>query len=275
MKNNSLLTKIIAFITRDTYTKKGLEKYLEKLITKNILDQEDVSLIHGCLQMSALKVRDVMTPRAQIIALQKDSDVPTILSIIQSSRHSRFPVIDKGFNDVSGILLAKQLFEHIDKLTLTPTLDIEKHLIKTIFVPESKRLDNLLRELRASHNHMAIVIDEYGSVSGLITIEDIIEQIVGDIEDEHYEANDEDIILSSDGLHYIVKASTSIEDFNAYFKTSYSDSYFDTLGGLIAREFGHIPKENESLAFNKFEFKTIKASSRSIELLQVTKIELK
>jgi magnesium and cobalt transporter len=269
------ISKLISFINKDLYTKKGLDKYLDNLVNRNILDLEDVSLIHGCLKMSSLKARDVMIPRAQITYIHKDNSLTEIIEIIQQSKHSRFPVIDKSLDDISGVLLAKQLFQHIEQLHFDQSFEVNKHLIKTVFVPESKRLDNLLKELRSSHNHMAMVIDEYGSISGLITIEDIIEQIVGEIEDEHYEASEQDIVGSDDKIHFKVKANTSIEIFNEYFHTSYSDDYFDTIGGLIAREFGHIPKAGESIIYNKLEFKTIKSTPRSIELLEVKKHDLK
>lgn len=238
---------------------------------RDLFSTETLGMIEGALQFSEMQVRDVMIPRAQMVALELNAPVNNLIKIIIESGHSRFPVIGENRDDVQGIFLAKDLLEYYAKNNIDQ-FNMREVMRPAVFIPESKRLNVLLREFRASRNHMAIVVDEYGGVAGLLTIEDVIEQIVGDIDDEH--DIDEQIFIkpSRNGL-YTVRALTPIDEFNEFFKSQLSDEEFDTIGGLVMHAFGHLPRRGENLQLNGFYFEVARANGRRIYLLRVKPIE--
>ena len=235
---------------------------------RNLLDLDALAMIEGVLQVSEMQVRDIMIPRSQMVVLERDAPVEEVLSIIVRSGHSRFPVIGDSRDEVVGILLAKDMLWYYMEGERSG-FNIREMLRPAAFIPESKRLNVLLKEFRASRNHMAIVVDEYGGVAGMVTIEDVIEQIVGEIEDEH-DIDEGAYILEHDSTHYTVKALTPIEDFNEQFGTRFSDEEFDTVGGLLLNRLGHMPKRGELIKVDTFTFKVLRADNRRIHLLQVT-----
>lgn len=251
----------------------GREDFLELLKgaeEQEMFDSDVQSMLEGVLEVSDAHVRDIMIPRSQMIVLERAAPPAELLKAIVDSGHSRFPVIGEDRDEVVGILLAKDLLrfyvEHEGE-----TFDIRECLRPAAFVPESKRLNVLLREFRANRNHMAIVVDEYGGVSGLVTIEDVLEQIVGDIDDEHDIEGDLDIQKEADG-RYIVRALTRIDDFNDYFDSDLSDEKFDTLGGLVIFELGRLPRRGEKIRHGKFDFQVLRADRRRVHLLRVTRL---
>ncbi|PCJ14338.1 MAG: magnesium/cobalt efflux protein [Gammaproteobacteria bacterium] len=236
--------------------------------TRQLLDTEALNIIEGALQVSDMQVREVMIPKSQMIMLKTNSEADDLIARIVESGHSRFPVIDDDPDEVIGILLAKDL------LPLAVSGKLHRVNIKDLLrpakvIPESKHLNTLLKEFRATRNHMAVVANEYGSISGLITIEDVLEQIVGEIEDEHDIDEGEHAIKSSEGC-FIVKARTPVDEFNSHFKTGLSVDDYDTIGGFVLEKFGRLPKRNEMVEFSNLQFKVLNADSRSIRLLQVT-----
>jgi len=234
---------------------------------RNLFDTEAQTMLEGVLQVAEMQVRDVMIPRAQMVALEKDGGLDQALKVISDSGHSRFPVVGDSRDEVIGVVLAKDLLNHFVENADEP-FNIREYLRPAPFVPESMRLNVLLKKFRASRNHMAIVADEYGGVAGLVTIEDVLEQIVGDIDDE-YDVDDEARILKHTDTRYTVKALTPVEDFNEYFGTNFSDDDFETVGGLVIHAFGHLPKRGEKTEFGGFRFKVLRADSRRLHLLEV------
>lgn len=234
---------------------------------RNLLDLDALAMIEGVLQVSELRVRDIMVPRAQMEVVERDASLDQNVRVITESGHSRFPVIGESRDEVVGILLAKDLIPYL--ANRDTEFDIREVLRPAVFIPESKRLNVLLKEFRASRNHMAIVVDEYGGVAGLITIEDVLEQIVGDIDDEHDTEEAAHIRAHGDG-RYTLKALTTIEDFNEHFGTQLSDEEFDTVGGLVTNRFGHLPKAGEEVSFDGMHFKVLHADRRRVHLLELT-----
>jgi magnesium and cobalt transporter len=238
------------------------------------LDAEEKSMLSGVLEVSETQVRDVMVPRSQMVVIDIDDEFDEVLKVIIESGHSRFPVIGEDRDEVLGILLAKDLLKYFG--TADPQeLPLRKLLRTAAVIPESKRLNALLKEFRDSHNHMAIVVDEYGGVAGLLTIEDVLEEIVGDIDDEHDQ--EEDAFIRPDGERngrpsYSVRALTRIEDFNEYFECELDDSEYDTVGGLVLHQLGRLPRRNELITFGGFEFAVTKADRRRVEALQVQRV---
>ncbi|SFR52204.1 magnesium and cobalt transporter [Marinobacter daqiaonensis] len=235
----------------------------------NIIDADAMSIIEGAMQVIDMRVDEIMIPRSQMVTVKASQDPKTFLKEIMDSAHSRFPVIGDSQDDVTGVLLAKDL------LPLALNNDLNWNRIREIlrpptFVPESKRLNQLLKEFKENRNHMAIVVDEYGGTAGLITIEDVLEQIVGEIEDEHDFDEETNIKPHGDGV-WAVKAVTPVEDFNEFFDTEMDEQEFDTIGGIILKEFGHLPRRGESVSFNGFTFTIANADNRVIRLLQVTR----
>ncbi|MEH6575882.1 MAG: transporter associated domain-containing protein [Amphritea sp.] len=267
----SWLGKLTQAFSDEPKTREDLLADLKDAADDNILDQEAYSIIEGAMQVSDQQVRDVMIPRSQIVVVEADQTPKEFLPIIISSAHSRFPVIGENPDDILGILLAKDLLPLILDDEGLENFDITQHLRKPTIIPESKRLNILLKEFRATRNHMAIVVDEYAGVSGLITIEDVLEQIVGEIEDEHDSEDDEGNIKPFDENGYIVKALTPIEDFNEFFDVGLPDDEFDTIGGIVTQKFGHLPRKDETVQIDEFNFKILSADNRRIRLLQVTK----
>lgn len=245
-----------------------LVQMLRKAQRDKIIDADAQSIIEGALQVADMQVRDIMIPRSQVVTVDAEASAEEILPVVIAAQHSRFPVIADTIDEVLGILLAKDL------LPLALDREVRKFDIKDIlrpatFVPESKRLNVLLKEFRETRSHMAIVIDEYGDVSGLVTIEDVLEQIVGEIEDEH-DIDDEVFIKKMDKHNFTVKALTPIEDFNEFFASGFAEEEFDTIGGLLLSKFGHIPQRDETIHLDGFEFKVLNADNRQVRLLHVS-----
>jgi len=239
---------------------------------RELLDTDALSMIEGVLQVSDLRVRDIMVPRAEMVALRRDDPLEKILQIAVKSAHSRFPVTGDDKGEVVGILLAKDLLSFCVE-TGRRAFNIRDLLRSAVFVPESKRLNVLLKEFRASRNHMAIVVDEYGNASGLVTIEDVLEQIVGEIDDEHDYDEGSGIFRRGEN-DFSAKARTPIEDFNEYFGSDFSDEEFDTIGGLVVNAFGHLPKRGESVELGRFRFTVMRADSRRVHLLNIESLDL-
>ena len=233
-----------------------------------VIDYDALTMIEGVIGVSEMQVRDIMIPRAQMVVVERDADLKVILQTVVESAHSRFPAVGENRDEVIGILLAKDLLPYfLDGED--SRFNLRDILRPAVFIPESKRLNVLLKEFRASRNHIAIVVDEYGGVAGMVTIEDVLEQIVGEIEDEH-DVEEDAYIFEHRNEEYTVKAITPIEDFNDYFQTNFSDEEFDTIGGLVMNGFGHMPKRGEKLDLGDFRFKVLRASNRQINLLQVS-----
>lgn len=232
---------------------------------RHLLDPETLSMIEGALVVVEMQVQDIMVPRSQMVVVERDAPLEGTLEVITQSAHSRFPVIGESRDDVVGILLAKDVLLYCRQED-AGSFNIRDVLRPVVFIPESKRLNVLLREFRASRNHIAIVVDEYGGTAGLVTIEDVLEQIVGEIEDEHDIVEDACIFPQGEE-GYTIKALTSIEDFNEYFGTGFSDEEFDTIGGLVLNGFGRVPDRGESISIDRFEFKVLRADNRRIYLL--------
>jgi len=265
----SWLGKLSQIFSDEPKTREDLLADLKDATDENVLDQEAFSIIEGAMQVADQQVRDVMIPRSQMVVVEADQTPKEFLPIIISSAHSRFPVIGENPDDILGVLLAKDLLSLILDENNLENFDIRQHVRKATFIPESKRLNVLLKEFRATRNHMAIVVDEYAGVSGVITIEDVLEQIVGQIEDEHDVEDDEGNIKPFDDNGYIVKALTPIEDFNEFFDIGMPDDEFDTIGGLVTQKFGHLPRKDETVEIDAFTFKVLSADNRRIRLLQV------
>jgi len=235
----------------------------------NLLDPEALRIIEGAMEVSDLQVREIMIPRPQMVVVDANISPREFLPEMIASAHSRFPVIGDSPDEVIGILLAKDLLPYF----LGGGMDefnIRNHLRPAIFVPESKRLNILLNEFRANRNHMAVVVDEYGGIAGLVTIEDVLEQIVGDIEDEYDDDEDDHHIKQIDTHCYLVKALTPIEDFNERFGSKFSDNDFDTIGGIVTQGFGRLPARDETVDIGGFNFRVLNSDNRRIRLVQVT-----
>lgn len=248
-------------------TKEQLLNSLYNSKRLNLFNAETLSMIEGALQMSEQHVRDVMIPRSHMVVLEIHDSPENLVKIIVESGHSRFPVIGDNRDDIQGIFLAKDLLDYYTKGS-DAQLDMRDMMRPAIFIPESKRLNVLLREFRASRNHMAIIVDEYSGVAGLVTIEDVIEQIIGDIDDEH-DIDDQVFINPRKDGSCIILALTPIKEFNEYFKTNFSDEEFDTISGLLLQAFGHLPKRGEKIELSSFIFEVIRADSRRINLIRV------
>ena len=239
------------------------------------LDAEEKSMLSGVLEVSETQVREVMVPRSQMVVIDIDQDFEEILAVIVQSGHSRFPVIGEDRDEILGVLLAKDLLRYI-RSEDAADVPLRKLLRPASVIPESKRLNALLKEFRASHNHMAIVVDEYGGVAGLLTIEDVLEEIVGEIDDEH--DPEEIAFIRPDGDQngkpsFAVRALTRIEDFNEYFECELDDDEYDTIGGLVLHELGRLPRRGESLDFGGFNYKVVNADKRRIDTLKVQRTD--
>lgn len=246
-----------------------LREVLQQAQNNHIIDIDALSMIDGVIEVAEMQVRDIMIPRSQMVVVERDADLKVILETVVDSAHSRFPAVGENRDEVVGILLAKDLLPYFLEGEET-RFNLRDILRPAIFIPESKRLNVLLKEFRASRNHIAIVVDEYGGVAGLVTIEDVLEQIVGNIEDEH-DIEEDAYIFQHHYNDFTVKAITPIEDFNESFQVDFSDEEFDTIGGLVMNGFGHMPKKGETLDLGDFHFRVLRASSRQIYLLQVSR----
>lgn len=231
-----------------------------------LLDTDALSIIEGALQVSQMRVRDIMIPRVQMIVVPKDAEIETLFPLVTEFGHSRYPVIEDDRSKVVGILLLKDLFVH----AVTNTkIKVHEIMRPASVVPESKRLNVLLKELRTKGNHMAIVVDEYGQAAGLVTIEDVLEQIVGEIEDEHDDQEDESYIYQRNENEYVIKALTPIEEFDEYFETHLATDEYDTVGGFIVNQLEHMPKKGESLTVDSMRFEVIRADNRRVHLIKL------
>ncbi len=269
-KQRTWFERLSDMLVREPKDREQLIEILRDAGERAILSADMLHMIESVLQVAEMHVRDIMVPKPQMIVIESDQSLHAILPLVIESGHSRFPVMDSSSQDTIGILLAKDLIKYCLTTEEATQFDIHQIMRSALFVPQSKRLDVLLREFRVGHHHMAIVIDEYGHVAGLVTIEDVLEQIVGDIEDEHDTDEEDEIKKQADGS-YIVKAATPIDDFNEYFDSELSDAEFDTIGGLILQGFGHLPKRGEVLKIENFRFKVLHSDNRRIHLLEIIK----
>lgn len=264
--HKSWIGKLSQLLSGEPQDQEELLEILRDAQENHLLDSYALSMIEGVLKVAEMRVRDIMIPRVQMVVVPKDATLETVFPLIIESAHSRFPVIAEDRSKVIGILLAKDLLSHALDHKQAKVEDI----MRTVsIVPESKRLNVLLKEFRSNRNHMAIVVDEYGATAGLVTIEDVLEQIVGEIEDEHDEEDDELYIRQRNDHEYTVQALTPIEDFNAHFATQLSDANADTIGGFILHELQHMPKKGEHVDVENLRFEVIRADSRRIHLLKL------
>ena len=232
----------------------------------HLLDTDALSMIEGVLQVSQMRVRDIMIPRAQMVVLPKDAELETIVPLVIEFCHSRYPVIDGDRSKVVGVLLAKDL---LARVLQNKTMTVQDIMRPACVVPESKRLNVLLKELRTNGNHMAIVVDEYGQAAGLVTIEDVLEEIVGEIEDEHDEHDDEGYIFQRSSNEYMIKALLPIEEFDEHFNTNFTTDEYDTIGGFILSQLEHMPKKGESVVVDNLRFEVIRADNRRLHLIKL------
>ena len=267
-KHKTLLERLTAFIFREPENREELLQALHDAHERDLLDADALSMIEGVLQVSELRARDLMIPRSQMDVIDISDAAQNWIPFVISTAHSRFPVIDGSRDQVIGILLAKELVRYYTDANF----DLRASLRPAVFIPESKPLNVLLRDFRANRSHMAIVVDEYGGVAGLITIEDVIEQIVGDIEDEYdLDVGDDAIVAEADG-RFRVKALTEIGQFNSSFGTTLSSTSFDTIGGLMTEQFGRVPKRGDAVALDDLRFEVIRADARRPLMFLVTRL---
>ncbi|MFG0807623.1 HlyC/CorC family transporter [Pseudomonas fluvialis] len=267
----SWLEKITQAFAHEPRSREELLELLREAQRNKLIDSEALSIVEGAIQVADLQVRDIMVPRSQMVSIKACQSPREFLPAILDAAHSRYPVIGESQDEVLGILLAKDLLPLVLQAPDQP-FNLRELLRPATFVPESKRLNVLLREFRANRNHMAVVIDEYGGVAGLVTIEDVLEQIVGEIEDEH-DVEEDSFIKPLPSGDFIVKALTPVEQFNEYFHSQFSTEDFDTLGGLVMNSFGHLPKRNETTEIGDFRIRVLNADSRRIHLLRVTALD--
>jgi magnesium and cobalt transporter len=261
----SAFTRTLAAGVKD---RAQLVEMLAESRQRGVLDAEAFAMLEGALAVADLQVRDIMIPRMQMLCLRREDPIARILPAVVESRHSRFPVLDGDRDDVAGILLAKDLLRLFASGT-PAVFDMREYLRPAVFVPEAKRLNVLLRDFRDSRNHMAIVVDEYGGVAGLVTIEDVIEQIVGDIDDE-FDVEDDQNIRREDERQFSVRGSTRIDEFNQYFNAELPEGEFDTVAGLVMKQLGRMPRRGESVMLGMFEFRVMRTDRRRIDSLRVT-----
>jgi magnesium and cobalt transporter len=261
----SLLERLSHFLLREPEDREQLVALLHGAYENSLMDADSLAMIEGVLQVSEMQVRDIMIPRSQMDVIDITDPPESFIPHVIETAHSRFPVIEDDKNDVIGILLAKDLLRYY----AGEDFEVRDMLRPAVFIPESKRLNILLKEFRSNRNHIAIVVDEYGGVAGMVTIEDVLEQIVGDIEDEYdYDEDEDNIIQNADG-QYRVKALTEIADFNEAIGTELSDEEFSTIGGLVVHQFGHLPKRDDEIMLSGLRFRVLKADSRRLHTLMV------
>lgn len=262
--SSRFLIRLKQFLRIEPQNKEQLVNLLRNAHIRSLIDSETLAMIEGVILFSQMKVRDIMLPKKQMTCIEQDAELSEVINTVALSGHSRFPVIDSK-HEVIGILHAKDLLRF--QSTENNAYDLLDIVRQATFVPESKRLDLLLSEFRRNRNHMAIVVDEYGEVSGFVTLEDIIEQIIGDIEDE-FDIDEEAYIKTHGNNHYIIKAHTPIDEFNEQLQANFSDESYDTIGGIVMTNFGYLPKRGEMITIDQFEFKIINADARHIKLLE-------
>ena len=258
--------------TSEPTDQKQLEQMLRDAADRQLIDPEALNIIFGALKQTQMRARDIMIPRSQLVCVEAGAPLEDVLPGILESRHSRFPVVGEELDDVKGILHAKDLLPQLLE-GATPEIDLQDLIRPARVVPESQPLNLLLREFRSTRRHMALVVDEYGHISGAVTIEDVLEQIVGDIEDEH-DLDEEDHIKQLDSSSYTLKATTTIEDFNEFFDCDLEEEEFDTIGGVVLKKFGHLPERDEVARVNDFEFTVLNSDSRRITLLHLKRLDV-
>jgi magnesium and cobalt transporter len=268
----SWLHQLANFFTKDPSDRQDIKAILRDASDRNVLDNEMLAILEGALHVSDMQVREVMVPKSQMVCIPNSNSLQDILPAIIDSSHSRFPVLNEHSDEVLGILLAKDLLSFINHDSVN-SFQLKNVLRAATFVPESKRLNILLREFKATRNHMAIVVDEFGSMAGLVTIEDVLEQIVGDIEDEHDIDENDSFIKVLTGTIAMVKAVTPVEDFNKHFETKLNESSFDTIGGVVMHQFGRVPDHDEQIIIGSLQFKVVNGSNRGISLLEVSQVK--
>jgi magnesium and cobalt transporter len=266
----TLLERLSALLTREPEDREELMDLMRGAFERRLLDADALSMIEGVLSVSEMTVRDIMIPRPQMDCVSIEDEPAAFIPFVIETKHSRFPVIGESKDDIVGILLAKELLNYYAN---PEGFNLRDTLRPAVFVPESKRLNVLLREFRQNRNHIAIVVDEYGGVSGLVTIEDVLEQIVGDIDDEYDFDESEDNVIAEGNGRWRVKAQTEIDDFNEHFGSKFADDSFDTVGGLVVQAFGRVPKRGESATIEGFRFRVVRADSRRVHTLQVERAE--
>lgn len=267
--NKGWLDKIVQTFTGEPRNKEDLVGVISDAEQRDIINPQTREMLHGVMEVSEIRVRDIMIPRAQMITIDINAAVEDFLPIMLESAHSRFPVISEDKDHIEGILLAKDLLEYA--LVPIQNLILRDVLRPAVIVPESKRVDVLLKEFRQERYHMAIVVDEYGGVSGLVTIEDILELIVGEIEDEtDFDEKETDDIKPLNKVTYSVKALTEVDDFNQFFKTNFAEDEADTIGGIVLKAFGHLPVKDEEVDINGINFKVTNSDKRRLIQLKVT-----
>jgi len=262
----SLLERLSHFLLHEPEDREQLLTLLHGAYENSLMDADSLAMIEGVLQVSEMQVRDIMIPRSQMDVIDITDPPETFIPFVIETAHSRFPVIEDNKNDVIGILLAKDLLRYY----AGENFEVRDMLRPVVFIPESKRLNILLKEFRSNRNHIAIVVDEYGGVAGMVTIEDVLEQIVGDIEDEYDYDEDEDNIIQQAEGEYRVKALTEVADFNEIIGTTFSDEEFSTIGGLVVNQFGHLPKRGEEVTLNNLHIKVLRADSRRLHSILIT-----
>lgn len=267
----SWIDKLSHALLGEPRDREQLVHVLREAQSRGLFDADAQSMIEGVLQVADMQVRDIMIPRSQMVVVSRDASPEQLVQVAIESGHSRFPVVGESRDEVVGVLLAKDLLRYSSRPDGEP-FSIREILRPAVFVPESKRLNVLLKDFRASRNHLAVVVDEYGGVAGMVTIEDVLEQIVGEIEDEHDFDEETHIKARGDGT-FAVKAVTPIDDFNEFFETDMDEEEFDTIGGLVLKEFGHLPRRGETVEFGGLQFTIANADNRVIRLLQVTRSE--
>lgn len=264
----SLLERLSNLLLREPEDREQLVTLLHSAYERNLLDADAISMMEGVIQVSERQVREIMIPRAQMDAIDISQPPEEFIPYVIETAHSRFPVTDGDKDNIIGILLAKDLLRYY----AGEEFDVRDMLRPAVFVPESKRLNVLLRDFRSNRNHIALVVDEYGGVSGMVTIEDVLEQIVGDIADEYDFDEDEDNIIRQDDAHWRVKADTEIEDFNEELGTDFSDEDCDTIGGLVLKSAGQLPKRNDRVQIGEWQFTVLRADSRRLHSLLVERL---
>lgn len=264
-EGGSWFARLRQFLQGEPQNQEELVSLLRDAQIRSLMSSETLAMIEGALHFSKMRVRDIMLPKNQMVCIKQNDSFNDVIQIVTQTGHSRFPLTDENGDEILGILHAKDLLRY--QTAQLESFDFHDICRKTTFVPESRRLDSLLSEFRTNKNHMAIVVDEYGEVSGLVTIEDIIEQIVGDIADE-FDIDEDAYIKVHENKHYIIKAHTPIEEFNEQLDTHFSDETYDTIGGIVMNRFGYLPKRGEIITIDSLEFKIINADARRIKLLE-------
>jgi len=263
----SWMRKLGRALSGEAEDREDLVQQMRQALERGLIDSDALQMMEGVLGVADLQVRDIMIPRSQMVTVRRDDPPEKLLPVIVESGHSRFPVVDDDRDDIVGILLAKDVLRYVATGRLAD-FDIRECMRPAVVVPESKRVNVLLKEFRRNRNHMAIVVDEYGGVSGVVTIEDAIEQIVGDIDDE-FDVEDDQNIRKEAERQFLVRGATPIAEFNEYFGVELADDEFDTVAGLVMKQLGHLPRRGETLMIGDIELRVLRADRRRVEALKV------